>query len=295
MQLNEPAAIVWTLCDGKRRLFEIAEILHACFPDAGHAVETDLVDTIRQLANARLLSLIAPNMTPLTGSTHELCILFLYHKPDALTRRHLDMLNYFNPGAAIVPLCINIPIKLSGPQETLDLGALESRWDLSNPWRSCDALLYTWFLNRRISAHRYIYTEYDCLCTTPLSAAYREEWEADVATRNYFTPATNPDWPWFQEIERLDVEDRPFAAGVPPLVGLLLSHNALDAISRVATHRDIFCELRLGTTANRLGLKPRTFSEALKKGINWNPRPLDCSRPGVFHPVKEIVDCRLVE
>jgi hypothetical protein len=290
MRLNESAAIIWTLCDGKRRLGEVAEILHACFSDNRHSVDLDLVGTVRQLVNARVLKLNTPNLTPHRGSTHELCILFLYHKPDSLTRRHLDMLNYFNPVAAIVPLCMNIPLKLSGPQESLDIGSLESCWDLSTPWRSCDALLYTWFLNRRISAHRYIYMEYDCLCTTPLSVAYRAEWNADVATRSYFTPATNPDWPWFCEIERQDADDRPFAAGVPPLAGFMLSHNALEAISHAATRRDIYCELRVGTTANRLGIKPRTFSGTLKDGINWNPRPLDCSLPGVFHPVKYIVN-----
>lgn len=287
--------MIWALCDGRQCLGEIAGILHRNFPHAGHGLDVSLVDSLRRLSDAGLLTLKAPDPKPPNGPVHELCILFLYHKPDMVTRRHLDLLTYFNPNAVVIPLSVNTTEKLPGPQATVDVSQFESRWDLSDPWRSCDAAFYTWFTNRKVDAHRYLWMEYDCYCTMPVSEAYREVWNADIAARAYENLVTRPDWHWFREVERLDNADRSFAAGVTPLAGILLSHDAFEAIAGTATRRDVFCELRVGTTANRLGLEPRTFSGAPLESVGWHERPLDYSRPGVFHPVKMIMDRGAVE
>lgn len=48
LYLNEPAAMVWYLCDGERRVREIVELLCESYPDAADSIPTEVDDALRQ-------------------------------------------------------------------------------------------------------------------------------------------------------------------------------------------------------------------------------------------------------
>ncbi len=287
--INDTAVLLWQLADGSRNLGEITDILHDYFPEAGHSIDIGLVDGFRALANAGGLILTPPVSSVEAAEPAELCILFAYHKVDAVTRRHLDLLTFFNPEAMVIPLGHNLSARLKGPLETVDVGLFESKWDLSNPWRSMDGIIYTWFLNRKKSAKRYVLAEYDCHCTMPLAVAYSEIWDADVAARTFFLQKDNPGWQWFAEISRLAPFEQPFAAGVPPLGSILFSHHALEVLSQEASSADVFSEFRVATTAQRTQLEIKTFPENLAATISAHKQNYNFLQPGIFHPVKEYI------
>lgn len=45
--LNEPAAIVWYLCDGERSVGEITGLLTESYPDASEGIESDVRDILQ--------------------------------------------------------------------------------------------------------------------------------------------------------------------------------------------------------------------------------------------------------
>ena len=76
------------------------------------------------------------------------CILFLYHKNDEVTSRHLQLIKKHNPDVPVIPLSDEV----------------NGRWEMKNPWRNIDAEVYNWYEGRRtIRADRYIVFEWDCL------------------------------------------------------------------------------------------------------------------------------------
>jgi coenzyme PQQ biosynthesis protein PqqD len=53
--LNEVGARVWELCDGQRRVAEIAETLHQEFDAPADEIERDLAELLEELAGAKLV------------------------------------------------------------------------------------------------------------------------------------------------------------------------------------------------------------------------------------------------
>jgi len=49
LYLNETAAIIWQLCDGKRSEREIVEMLVASFPEAADSIESDIREALREI------------------------------------------------------------------------------------------------------------------------------------------------------------------------------------------------------------------------------------------------------
>jgi hypothetical protein len=225
--------------------------------------------------------------------THELCILFAYHKLDEVTIRHFTLLKHHNPRHHIIPITDDISEHLPG---TIDVKVFDDPWAKTSPWRRCDTMLYRWFLNRPISAKRYLLLEYDCLCTIDVEIAYADVWDAEVASRDLFFPGQNRDcrlgkyvdreWTRFEEIGRLPPGDRQYAAGLAPLVGTIFSHNGLQSIVETVVRNDVFCELRMGTAARKAGLKIAEFPASLKRTIQWDPNLIYPERPGIYHSVK---------
>lgn len=215
---------------------------------------------------------------------HELCVLFAYHKADALTLYHLELLQRHSPDYLIIPITDDVPVHLPGG---VDVKAFADPWPKANPWRRCDTMLYRWFLNRTVSAKRYLYLEYDCLCTQDLAISYQDVWDCEVAARDIVLPE-DVDWMWFQEIDRLAPEDQPFALGLVPLAGILFSHNALERIVQNLSTEDVFCELRMGTAARKAGLTLTPFPPSLRASIQHNPHAGVPTGPGLFHAVKSI-------
>jgi hypothetical protein len=224
--------------------------------------------------------------------SHDFCILFAYHKVDALTRHHLELLKQHNPEAPIIPVTDDVAAHLEGGVDVMNF---PDHWPKANPWRRCDTMLYRWFLNRNLTAERYVWLEYDVLCTTSIRDAYAEVWDADVACKHYRLPTHRPDgqrseadWFWFSEINRLPEADRRFAAGLAPLACTMFSHRGLELITQNVTTNDVFCELRIGTAALKSGLRVQQFSSSLGAGIQWNAHGSVPTGKGVFHAVKTL-------
>lgn len=216
----------------------------------------------------------------------ELCILYHYHSIDDLTLQHLNLIKENNPDDIVIPVTNDVDEYLP---DTVDVNKFPSPWDTSSKWRSIDTTFYLWFLNREVSAKRYLILEYDCRCTMPLRDAYAEVWDADVSCRTFYTPENKPNWGWFkkEEVNKLDPEDRPYIAGVVPYVATLFSHDGATRTIENLTYNDVFCELRMGTAIRKAGLQVQTFPESLKKTIYATTTKLDLSKPGIYHPVKE--------
>jgi hypothetical protein len=221
-------------------------------------------------------------------------ILFCYHKCDELTVRHLDLLRRHNPKHVVIPV-----IGESGVEElpgSVNVAHLPSRWCTDDGWRSCDTLIYRWFQVRDLSARRYVYFEYDVLCTIPLETAYADAWNAPVAARDFFTIQNNPKWTYFNSERSLSAlgEDRKYAAGLVPMAGSVFSHESLERIVDTVVGGDVLSELRAGTAVKKLGLKVAEFPSRLRSTLDWRPYSGECSRPGLYHSVKPDQE-RLVE
>jgi len=215
----------------------------------------------------------------------KLCILFLYHKCDDLTRNHLNSLTLSNPDAVIIPLTNAVTEHLPN---TVDVASFQSRWPTSNHWRNIDTTIYNWFLNRTIDAEKYLFIEYDCFCNVNLIDYYKEVWDSDVAGVDFFSIKKNPGWNWFREneLDKLTDTERPHASGIAPFVCTLFSHNALEQTITNTNNADIFCELRLGTTVRKLNLKFKRLPLLKRSTISWHPYPWQINRPGLFHGIK---------
>jgi hypothetical protein len=234
--------------------------------------------------------------------SNELCILFAYHRVDELTVKHFESLKQHNSNYAIVPITDDISDHLPG---TIDVKSFDDPWPKAIPWRRCDTMLYRWFMNRQVTAERYLLLEYDCLCTVDVKEAYKDIWEAEVAARDILVPGekrntrfgnyVHGEWYWFNEVDKLPPEDRPHAAGLVPLAGVFFSHHGLQSIVTHATREDVFCELRIGTAAQKAGLRVVEFPESLKRTIWWDPHARLPSEPGVFHAVKFTQDISLAD
>ena len=218
---------------------------------------------------------------------YNLCVLFLYHKCDDLTRFHLEILRKANPNAFVLPLTDDVQELLPG---SVDVARLPRFCDDAQKWRGIDATLYRWFENRTFNARLYLLAEYDCFCDVNLEEYYSEVMDADVAGVDFFTRQTNPQWKWFRndEANKLPGEDKLYAAGIVPFTCTMFSHAALEIIVANVYKADIFCEMRLGTIVNKLGLKFQRLPRVKRGTLCWHEYPWQINRPGFFHSVKSL-------
>jgi hypothetical protein len=216
---------------------------------------------------------------------HDTIILYCYHQCDELTVRHLDLLERHNPKHVVIPV-----IGEPGGEElpgSVNVAHLPSRWCTDNLWRACDTLIYRCFQARDVSARRYVYLEYDVLCTIPLETAYAAAWNAPVAARDFYTLRTTPAWYYFNEQSLAALgDDRPYAAALVPMAGALFSHESLERIVDTVVGGDVLSELRVGTAVKKLGLKVAEFPGRLRSTFAWLPYSGTCARPGLYHAVK---------
>ena len=236
------------------------------------------------------------------GYQHELCVLFAYHRLCPVTRYHYNLIRQFNPTVPVVPLIPSLsalgPI---GEQHllpgTVDVSAFESHWDTSDMWLSTDTFLYRWFLNRTITARRYVFMEWDVLCIGSLLEFYAPVEHADVASTNIlFWPdkiAPLTDWQWWIQRDRLLPEHRPIAAGIIPLAGTIIKHDTMVKICKLACQNiwwNVFSELRLGTLA-RLASANMVVNTISRGRVSWAAECIQVQpylKCAIFHPVKQI-------
>jgi len=55
--LNDSAHVIWRLCDGKRTVKEITDVLANAFPDAEKKITIDVSETIQRLMQEGILKL----------------------------------------------------------------------------------------------------------------------------------------------------------------------------------------------------------------------------------------------
>ena len=56
--MNSTAAIIWRLCDGKLSTAEIISLLQEAFPDAGDAIEQDVIDSIELFVSNKAVEML---------------------------------------------------------------------------------------------------------------------------------------------------------------------------------------------------------------------------------------------
>jgi len=216
----------------------------------------------------------------------EYLVLFAHFDDSVVARRHLEVLRTVN-ACPVIPVCSR---RSSRFIDAVDVSKLDTRWSDEDPWRAADTLLYRWFPHRQFEAHRYVFLEWDTLATMPIREYYREVWDADAAATAVHTPQSYAGWPWFKE---LPAELRPFAMGLSPLNGVMLSHRALAAVCAGPLPPNVFCECRLGTALKVAGFQPVALppAKAATNGFHRSHILLNQRVPGLYHPVKH--DCML--
>jgi hypothetical protein len=174
--------------------------------------------------------------------------------------------------------------------KSIDVGLFRSDFSNEKKWRNIDTTIYRWFANRAINAEKYLIIEYDCLCKVDLRDYYFDVWDADVAGIDLFTKRENPRWRWFAESELayLPPADHKHAAGIVPLTCTMFSHAALEQIVATTYRNDVFCELRLGTTIKKLGLRFSRLPLLKRSTICYHGYSWQTNRPGLFHSVKSL-------
>lgn len=55
VQVNETAALIWQLCDGRHSLQELGDVLAEAYPEAAEAVRQDIPVIVQQLVELRVL------------------------------------------------------------------------------------------------------------------------------------------------------------------------------------------------------------------------------------------------
>jgi hypothetical protein len=219
-----------------------------------------------------------------TNTSGQLCILFLHHADDELTRFHADLIQRLNPGVPFVPL-------------TFDRGLPQAlRFEMpavTDQWHDNDLLVYAWFLSpHRLEAERYLVVEYDTFCTVPFHEFYAHVWNKPVACARVLTPQKNPNWWWFRTIK----DRSPFGEnlfGMSPISGILLSRAALELIAENGlnqTYRPLLSECRIGTLVRSVHITPVLIRPDAASFITW--KPLEPAGAGIWHPVKSITNPR---
>jgi hypothetical protein len=218
---------------------------------------------------------------------HEYAVIVAYHRDNCpVTLAHFRQLERLHPGVPVVPVSSSESSFLPG---TVSVRDVTSRWDLTVPWRSADAVYYRWFENRNVTARRYVLLEWDAYCDGRLPEILAPVWDSAFAAMAFIR--TDCDWPWFSEIALLPEAMRPHAAGVSPFV-FLASHSALAEVVKYAPTEPVYCELRLGTTLTACEI-PVSTMPWLHGTCSWRPDLIRrVPRPTIYHPVKTLDQLR---
>jgi hypothetical protein len=227
-----------------------------------------------------------------TSRPHDLGILFLHHKTDAVTQQNLDSFRRWNPAVPIIP--ISGGERLPGgyaPEDMPEFQRLLVKYARTDwMYRSgLDVLIFDWYRQRQVEADRWILVEWDAWCGMPVREWLQEVWHADVSVASVRWPNREPEWYWFRHIARLPARYRPFAVGMVPTCFATFSDRAFRAISErlvgdILGH--IIYEVRMPTLAHEAGFAPVVNPRA-GWNVTWQevPEQTPLSR-NLWHAVK---------
>jgi hypothetical protein len=156
--------------------------------------------------------------------------------------------------------------------------------DRRRAWRNGDRKLREWWRRHGAGVAGEVVTvlEWDVLVTGRLPSLPAG---VDVAAKAVITRASEPEWPWFGESDRLGGL---VPVGLAPLGVMVMRRGVLDELAdprwAALFARDIFCELRTGSIAATRFVAGRLDLP----GVRWHP-VVPGRRPGVYHAVKEAV------
>jgi hypothetical protein len=213
-----------------------------------------------------------------------LCILFLHHNENALTRHHYALIKQFHPATPVVPLTFNL-----GLTEAITLSVSFPKEQDRPEWRNVDRLIYKWFMSDvKIEAERYLILEGDALCSMPAIEFYSEVWDKPASGAQIRTLKTNPKLWVLREVKHPEIYNGCLQA-LTPICGIMLSHDALTAIvtlSQDPNYDCLFSEVRIGTLLAVTDYMPALICSLIDQYISWNKRtPIG---PGIWHAVKQI-------
>jgi hypothetical protein len=166
-------------------------------------------------------------------------------------------------------------------------------WEPGKEWYHADYTLYQAYLTRQVDCRRWFYVEWDCHCNMPVREYLRHVWDFDFAAPSVRLYYREPEWAWFQQMRFLPEQLRPYAMGVVPLNGIMLSNRALSAIvAAVLKERlPIQSEFRIGTLGHACGFP--AVANPLGNSMTWSnnlPQLGDPNNvqlpPGIWHPIK---------
>jgi hypothetical protein len=166
-------------------------------------------------------------------------------------------------------------------------------WELQKEWYNADFAIYQAYLSRPVPCERWFYAEWDCYCNMPVREYLHHVWDFDFAAPSVRLHYREPEWAWFREMPQLPERMRPYAMGVVPLNGIMLSDRALSAIvaAELKERLTVHCEFRIGTLGNACGYP--AVANPLGNSMTWTnalPQLRDPNHvrlpPGIWHPIK---------
>jgi len=209
---------------------------------------------------------------------HECVILFLHHKFDDISKKHLQNLELYNPHFIVVSL-------------TPYSHKRSSLWSYDNLWMHNDTMIYDWMdSDDFIKSKRYCWFDWDTLCQQSVDEYYGDAWDAEMSGTNFYDIKNHYHWHWFKYARKFPELSKYYEIlkGLTPFCGILSSKDALEySLQKMKQEYNLWKfqmnELRLPTCASLIGFKLTTIG-------NNSIQPFSqCvgSKGKIFHPVKK--------
>lgn len=221
-----------------------------------------------------------------SSTEHEAIVIYVHHKNDYVTQKHLELLRKHNDFPVIPIFCRDGGVcdPVEGAQE------VQKPYKIGDNWHNMDLLCRQWFIeNPDTVAKRYIWIESDCRVNKPLIECYREAWNADFAAYHILYPSTSSHWELWDQYRHLIPERLyPFITGAAPVNASLLSRKAMQAFADAEILEGVFSEIRFPTVIRSAGFQlssitPSPDSQNIYLG---DDRSVEITGDGIQHPVK---------
>lgn len=206
-----------------------------------------------------------------TSEDHHWTILYTHHGMPI----HLEYIKKYNPNAQIISI------------NWIEQKYRQEFDQKQYAWRNCDKQIRLWLKDNidLIKHNNIAILEWDVLLTKALPDLHIDKFYA-----NEIKIPNIHGWPWFKEKYKLKIIER-FSAGIAPLA-VIYCHKShlykwLSAEYDWLYNEDIFCELRLGSIINHMGIELAELGiETIQcRSINLDKIKIDC----IYHKVKQQV------